>query len=149
MSIDTETYVYKLRFSLDKDAPLMYTKRWLTLKKKCEGGINKHLLENIAKLCLLKSNQNLPYLKRCEGGLGGDDNTINKQIRFRSDIEYMHFIYLQDNDIVMDQIYNTDTEKWSYDELGDLLCASIKVFENQIQCEDCIVGRIEMIPHRI
>ena len=152
MSLDTEAYVYKLRISIDKDSPPDYMKRWLDFKNKCEGGSgeNKHIVEHIKKSCLLQENKNLPYLNRIEGGIGGNNNSINKQIRFRRKKPWMSYCLWQyDNDILMDQIYCTETEKWTYEEISDLLSAFIKVSGNYIGSEGCIRGWIEMTPQDI
>ena len=88
MSLNTESYNYKLRFSIDKDCPPDYMKRWLDFKNQCENGENRHIVEHVKELCLLQVNKDLPYLDRCEGGMGGNDNTLNKQIRFRNGFMY-------------------------------------------------------------
>lgn len=152
MILDTKAYVYKLRFSIDKDAHPNYMKRWLDFKNKCEGGSgeNKHIVEHIKKSCLLQENKELPYLNRIEGGIGGNDNNTNKQIIFRIKKPWMSLIlWKYDNDILMDQIYCTETEKWTYEEISDLLSAFIKVSENYLESEKCIRGWIEMTPRDI
>ena len=153
MSLDTEAYVYKLRFSIDKDAPPDYMKRWLDFKNKCEGGggENRHIVEHIKESCSLQENKNLPYLNRSEGGMGGNNNSINKQIRFREKmlLDMSCCLWQYDNDILMDQIYCTETEKWTYEEISDLLSAFIKVSGNYIGSEGCIRGWIEMTPQDI
>ena len=151
MSLDTEAYVYKLRFSIDKDAPPDYMKRWLDFKNKCEGGENRHIVEHIKESCSLQENKNLPYLNRSEGGMGGNNNSINKQIRFREKmlLEMSCCLWQYDNDIVMDQIYCTETEKWTYEEMGDLLSAFIKVSGYYVKSDGCIRGWIEMTPQDI
>ena len=45
----------------------------------------------------------MPYLKRAEGGIGGNDNLMNKQLRFRR-IQSWN----KDNDIVIDNIRNSE-----------------------------------------
>jgi len=152
MSLDTKDYVYKLRFSIDKDAPPDYMKRWLDFKNKCEGGCeNKHIVEHIKESCSLQENKNLPYLNRSEGGMGGNNNSINKQIRFREKmlLDMSYSLWQYDNDIVMDQIYSTETEKWTYEEMGDLLSAFIKISAYYVKSEGCIRGWIEMTPQDI
>jgi hypothetical protein len=150
MTLNTKSYVYKLRFSIDKDAPPDYMERWLDLKTKCENGENIHIVEDVKELCLLQINKDLPYLDRREGGMGGDDNKLNKQIRFRnggllSKIPSRFY----DNDIVMDEIWNTETEKWKYKEIEDLLSAFIKTLEHYVQSCGCVRGCIEMTPRDI
>ena len=153
MSLDTEAYVYKLRFSIDKDSPPDYMKRWLDFKNKCEGGVgeNRHIVEHIKESCSLQENKILPYLNRSEGGMGGNNNSINKQIRFREKmlLEMSCCLWQYDNDIVMDQIYCTETEKWTYEEMGDLLSAFIKVSGYYVKSDGCIRGWIEMTPQDI
>tara|TARA_B100001059_G_C17671425_1_gene494730 strand:+ start:453 stop:902 length:450 start_codon:yes stop_codon:yes gene_type:complete len=146
MSLNTESYIYKLRFSIDNDAPNDFMKRWLDFKNKCESGENRHIVEHVKELCLLQVNKDLPYLDRCEGGMGGNDNTLNKQIRFRNG----PLIPSQyDNDIVLDEICSTEMEKWKYEEINDLLFAFIKVSEYYIEGRDCVRGCIEMTPQEI
>ena len=65
--------------------------------------------------CKINSNKNLPILQRFEGGMGGNDNKINKQIRFYKDrnnkaTEYNIIFY----------VYNAEEEKWTLQELDDL-----------------------------
>ena len=149
MSLNTESYIYKLRLSIDKDAPPDYMKCWLDFKNNCEFGENIHIVEYIKDLCSLKVNKDLPYLERKEGGIGGNDNRIHKQIRFRNGRMLSKVTKYYDNDIVMDQIYNTETDKWTYEELDDLLSAFIKVSETYVKGKDCIRGCIEMTPQDI
>jgi hypothetical protein len=109
----------------------------------CEKGDNLDILSEWKSNCELVSNKNLPYLDRCEGGLGGNDNRLHKQIRFRSGFGY-YAPWDRDNDIVIDQIYETDKEKWTYAELDDLIQAFIKTINKRLEA-DCVRGHIEMI----
>ena len=67
---------------------------------------------------------------------------MNKQIRFRK-----HKIslgkYSNDNDIILHEITSNDNEKWTYDELDDLLYAFIKTANFNIN-SDCVNGCIQM-----
>jgi hypothetical protein len=131
-----DTHIYKLRFKLDFDAPNDYIEKWNKLKKECETTNNKIIVDEIKNYCKLESNKNLPYLKRCEGGLGGNDNIMNKQIRFRLDsIKY-------DDDILL-YIENSEFEKWTYEELDDILRSFIIVLNKIMSCE-CVNGCIEI-----
>ena len=94
--------------------------------------------------CKLQSNKNIPYLHRIEGGIG---DTINKQIRFFRLYNNEYGCNDNINDIVLDQIINTDTEKWSYDELDDLIYALTKTFNYFIKCT-CVNGFIEMVNNK-
>ena len=143
-----ETHVHKLRFSIDKDAPPIYKKRWNDFKKKCEEGENQYITEQIKNYCKMPINKNLSYLKRSEGGLGGDDNKVNKQIRFRqfwsTDKWSLNDGSVQDDDIVLTEITSTNSEKWTYEELDDLIYGFIKT-ANYIVQANCVNGLIEMV----
>ena len=139
-----DTHIYKLRFRIDTDAPTDYMNRWKKLKYDCDNGNNKYIVEKMKTYCKLESNKTLPYLQRTEGGFGGNDNIMNKQIRFRicwSKCRYQLDDY--DNDIVLDQVDNTETEKWTYDELDDIIRALTKTFNHFVESE-CVNGVIEL-----
>ena len=76
------TYEHRLVFRIDNDAPKEYMDKWKKFKLNCEScesgpstpGKNKYILEQIKEYCILKQIKELPYLQRCEGGLGGDNN---------------------------------------------------------------------------
>jgi hypothetical protein len=98
---------------------------------------NRQFITEWKSLCKLESNKKLPYLNRAEGGLGGDDNHIDKQIRFPlilsgepafngSYINYTNKVFIMD-------VYNTSTEKWTFEELDDLVSAFKELF---IQCHN-------------
>jgi hypothetical protein len=137
------THIHELRFYIDKDAPSNYMKRWNCFKTKCENGENKQIVEQVKSYCKLIVNRDLPYLERAEGGLGGGNNLTNKQIRFRQS-QICLGNYSNDNDIILHEIISTDNEKWTYDELDDLLYAFIKTANFNVQA-DCVKGCIGMI----
>jgi hypothetical protein len=131
-----------LRFKLDSDAPKEYIKRWLKLKSICESGENKKIVEDWLQNCQIESIKNMPYLNRCEGGIGGDDNLKNKQLRFRD--KEPKYSWKIDNDIVFDNIISGENEKWTLDELDDLIRGFRRIANNYVE-SDCIKGCIEMI----
>ncbi len=135
-----DTHYHILRFRIENDAPNNYMKRWQDFKYICENGNNKHIVEQIKEKCKLIQNKNLPYLNRAEGGMGGNDNIKNKQMRFRID----NYLSKMDNDIVIDEIYNTKYEKWTYDELDDIISAFIEVADDYVNTNGGINGCIEM-----
>ena len=139
------THIHKLRLYIDKDAPSKYMKRWDDFKKKCENGENKHIVEQVKSNCKLIVNRDLHYLERAEGGFGGNNNLVNKQIRFRHQLPWKKY---SDNDIILNEITCTDIEKWTYDELDDLLHAFIKTSNFNVQ-ENYVKGSIEMINKNI
>jgi hypothetical protein len=132
-----DTHIYKLRFRIDTNAPIDYMNRWKKLKYDCDNGDNKYIVEKMKTYCKLESNKTLPYLQRTEGGFGGNDNIMNKQIRFR--ICWSNI----DNDIILDQVDNTETEKWTYDELDDIIRALTKTFNYFVESE-CVNSVIEI-----
>ena len=74
--------------------------------------------------------------------MGGGDNIANKQIRFRMDIGYKKD---NDNDIVLQEIdCDISMNKWTYDELDDLILAFIKTANHYVEAE-CVTGYIKMI----
>lgn len=138
-----DTHTYNFRVKLDwfvKNNLEQYKHEWIEwnkLKKECETTNNKIIVDEIKNYCKLETNKNLPYLKRCEGGLGGNDNKMNKQIRFRlkDSVKY-------DDDILL-YIENTESEKWTYEELDDILRSFIMVLNKRMSCE-CVNGCIEI-----
>ena len=107
---------------------------------KCETGDNAEIVKHIQGYCKLECNKLLPYLNRSEGGMGGDDNSSDKQIRFRMDIGCK-----KDNDIVLQEIdCDTSMNKWTYDELDDLILAFTKTANRYVEAE-CVTGYIKMI----
>ena len=93
----------------------------------------------------------MPYLEREEGGLGGNNNRIHKQIRFRHTFEGKEFNggntpynKIDDTHIIFNEIISTDIEKWSYNELDDLIYAFIKTAKYYMGTE-CVSGHIELI----
>jgi hypothetical protein len=135
-----ETHIHKLCLKLDYNVLNKYKKEWEKIKEGCENTDNKYLVEEIKEYCKLESNKNLPYLNRCEGGLGGDDNKNNKQIRFRTNNKTTKeddniLLYVLDSDLKI--------EKWTYEELDDILRSLIKVLNKKIKNE-CVKGCIEI-----
>ena len=139
-----DTHDYKLRFYIDKDAPDNCMKKWNKFKLKCERGDNKQIVEQIKSYCKLPQNKNIPYLNRVEGGMGGNNNIIHKQIRFRNGKLWSKLPKYNDFDIIFDRIENTDIEKWTNEELDDIIYGFIKTANYNIEAE-CVNGSIEMI----
>ena len=144
-------HAHRLVFMIDNRVPKENMDKWKDFKLKCEdgeynpstSGSNKYILERMKESCKLKKNQDLPYLKRSEGGLGGDNNIENKQIRFRDYRLWTKLPKHLDNDIIMDQITNGNKELWTYEELDDIIYGFIKI-ANDIVGSDCIRGFMEL-----
>jgi len=125
--------------------------RWKQLKDSCENGENRHIVEQIKEHCKLSQNKTLPYLERCEGGFGGNDNSVHKQIRFRPSFGPGHPAWTmswpwlkEDNDIVLHEIHQTELESWTYEELDDIIYGFIKTAQEYVESE-LIDGYIEVI----
>jgi len=138
-----DTHTHKLIFRINSDATKDYVNRWKEIKRHCENGNNKYIVEQMKTYCKLEQNKNIPYLQREEGGIGGDNNSINKQIRFFTLFPTCIPLNYNNKDIVLEQITSTDSEKWTYEELDDLIYAFTKTFNYFIN-SDCITGVIEM-----
>jgi hypothetical protein len=135
-----DNYIITLRFKIYINAPKECIDKWKELKDTCEyNSNNEKIVKEWLSYCKTDKIKQMPYLNRCEGGIGGDNNIKHKQLRFRQ------YIYLnKDNDIVFDQIYNTRDEKWSFDDLDDLMYGFIKFACNYIK-GNYIDGVIELI----
>jgi len=84
----------------------------------------KQLVKMWLRECKIESNRDLPFLNIAEGGLGGDSNQHNKQIRFHIDDDS---IQAEERELVFDVFHaEAGTEKWSVGELIDL----VQAFEN-------------------
>jgi len=139
MLLPEDTHTIRLRFKIDSDAPQEYINKWLKFKSICESGKNKKVVTDWLQNCKIESIKNMPYLPRCEGGIGGGDNIKNKQIRFRQLKLHYH-----DNDILFDSIISSENEKWTLDELDDLNQGFRRTANNYVKA-NCINGCIEMI----
>jgi len=98
------------------------------------------LLERVKRECKIVDNKNLPILNRHEGGLGGDDNTLHRQIRFRPR-KAARAGEIEDEFILLIATDGSAPhgEKWTLDQLQDLLKAFVKVI-NDILPRDTILG---------
>ena len=137
----------RLRFQLYPYAPEEFRRRWERLKDAIECGSQKTgrcIMARWVEHCRVDSNRRLPVLHRQECGIGGDNNQTDKQIRFlrsRSDIRHPH-------DITADYIRNglsgkDEAEKWSYEEITDLVGAFCACLCELLE-EECVNGFIEI-----
>lgn len=141
MFIPEDTHIIHLRFKINSDASQLLIDKYKKLKSICENGENKEIVEDWLQNCKIESVKKLPYLKRSEGGIGGNNNQKNKQLRFRKEQKYSWKI---DNDIVFDNIISGENEKWSLEELDDLIRGFRRIANNYVG-ENCIEGHIEMV----
>jgi hypothetical protein len=143
------THNVKLRFNIYIDAPRQYVTKWLKLKEKCESGEkeNKQIVYEWLSYCNNPSIKKMPFLKRLEGGIGGDCNYTNKQLRFRQLLPFRQTYpsyTIDDKNIVIEDITSTEQEKWTIEELDDLILGFIKMANDYIG-ENCVEGCIELV----
>jgi len=144
------THNHRLVFNLDEYTSEKYIEEWNKFKIKCESGDNQHIVKQIKVYSKLEKIKNMPYLKRVEGGLGGDNNRIHKQIRFRHICQGQQLNgnkipdYKNDTHIIFNEIISPDIEKWTYNELDDFIYAFIKTANYYIGAE-FVCGYIELI----
>lgn len=88
----------------------------------------------------IESNKELPILDRCEGGLGGDNNIKNKQIRgiFQNPQPFPN----NEKEIIFN-VYNADEDdEWSFEELKDIINAFERFCTDFIHPDDPVEGFI-------
>jgi hypothetical protein len=129
-----------LQFELDADAHPIPTDIW---KRILRYPIDE---ENILDLwrgyCELNSNRSLPELNRIEGGLGGDNNKTDKQVRFD---EYTdRKLPSAKNDTIKIIIRDSDDglNRWSIEELADLVQAFVRTCNHIIEANSYVTGAI-------
>ncbi|MDB4769389.1 hypothetical protein OAG24_00340 [bacterium] len=143
-------FKHRLRFYADNDiysAPDKSINNWKKLKETCEDGQVENIVGEMRDCYKLEQNKNLQYLDRVEGGIGDNSNIENKQLRFRC--KRLTMMPTQnDAHILIDQISdaNSGAERWTYEELADVIQAFVKV-ANELVEEDCVHGCIELVPH--
>ena len=144
-----DTHSHRLVFRLAEHAPEKQVRKWNELKTRCESGDNKQIIEQMKQYCKLEINRNMPYLEREEGGLGGNDNKIHKQIRLRHVSMGQQFDEglvrhrTEHTNIVFNEITSTGIEKWTYNELDDLIYAFIRMANYSVGA-NCVSGHIEL-----
>lgn len=123
-----------LRFMMDNDAPKEFVKKWEVFRSVCEGDkeINNEVSVRWTELCRLASNRALPILHRCEGGLGGNSNGTDKQIRYRMSLDPLRKL----DDHILIYLYDSDdgTDVWTDVEIRDLLNAFAQLANEEYGC---------------
>jgi len=76
----SDKYSYSLVFKINKNSPDEIISKWKDIKEMCESGCNENIVIEWLKKCDKESIKNLPYLNRSEGGIGGEDNELNRQM---------------------------------------------------------------------
>lgn len=128
-----DNYIHQLRFRINSDAPSHYLDLFKKLKYEIECKNNEYISFITKEKFKLEINENIPILRRIERGF--DDN---EQICYQL---FEKNIY--DNDIII-YIQNSNIEKWSYEELDDIVLSFIKLCNNYMNTQ-CVNGCIELI----
>jgi len=131
-----------LEFCTEK-IPTEYCGKWKELIRMCwnrDPDIIRRILLNVTARCEIESNKNLPILNRGEGGLGGNSNAHNKQIRFQQINSPLNVILLD----VLDS--NDGKETWSQKELFDLIQAFTEEFNDYLREDRLVYGRLSIYP---
>ena len=133
-----ETRETKMQFILDYDAPTQLKECWKHVKLIIVFGGEKRqlLMQKWKGNCKIESNQTLSILARCEGGLGGDDNSKNKQIRFNE-----YYLPNENESDIYVRVLNTDEDKWTIEKLLDLKDAFVMTLNSRLQAK-CVKGYI-------
>lgn len=132
----SDKYKHSLVFKINKNESVNILNKWKEIKEKCESGSNENIVNEWLKRCDKNSIKNLPYLDRMEGGIGGNNNKTDRQIRFRHYSE-------NDNNIVLNIINDPNTtEHWSNNDLEDLAYGFIK-YINEYVGKECVNGGIK------
>ncbi len=151
-----DTHIHYLRFRINCLATKKCIDKWKKIKQNCENGNNVHIIEQIKNCCMSELNKKIKKLDIVEGGFNVSDNIndceIHKQIRFRYYVNnntnnLTDNLIDIDNDIVLD-VHNTDTEKWTYNELDDIIYAFIKICVDCMHT-NCVDGCIEMVNNNV
>lgn len=139
-----------LRFSPYANMPNKLLKKWNDLKTKCHGSQHKNeeFMERWIECCQLDSNQQLLILNRSEGGIGGDDNRKNKQLRMYDDYDGNKSRYNSTpsdyTDIIVCEMTNGTDEQWTDEELKDLIDSFLQMVAEYIGCEDYASGYVKI-----
>lgn len=123
---------YQIRFSLAQPVhgtiPEVFLQKYASLKQMCEGGSSKN--DWISRAWLQKIGvPSLPLLNRLEGGIGGDSNITDRQIRFEAAGSnwYTH------DDIVLNAYHASDrSSTWSVEDLLSLVVPLQDVLEEYL-----------------
>jgi len=123
---------YQIRFSLARPVhgaiPEAFLQKYASLKQMCEGDSSKN--DWISRAWLQKIDvPSLPLLNRLEGGIGGDSNITDRQIRFESAGSnwYTH------DDIVLNAYHASDrSSTWSVEDLLSLVVPLQDVLEEYL-----------------
>jgi hypothetical protein len=131
-----------LEFTLNYDASEDYINRWQEIWTKLYDwqnniNYNTHLFHEWTSNCKIDSNKNLKILNKYEGGLGGNINEKNKQLRIErlcNDININNIKKLHKCLPIKICFFDSwnKNEVWTIDELTDLIRSFIISLNNKL-----------------
>ena len=98
----------ELQFQMDGDAPPNYRHKWNALKDHEDRDLLNTIIDLWRRECKLDSNMNLPILDRVEGGLGGNNNRTDKQLRF---VPSRHIPFCNHADTIIINVLQSDDKQ--------------------------------------
>ena len=127
-----DNYLCQLKFELNPYTPDLFKSQWFYIKYLTEYGIIDNynfiiLLEFMKNNFNLESNKNLIICDSLAGGFTSQSNFFfNKYFNFRLNYNDIH-----DDNIIIN-IYNSFTEKWTFQELDDIIFSFITSIQSFI-----------------
>ena len=151
-SVNDKFKIY-LRFSLYPEPTTNHFTNWdgfrhivLRFRKSIGSSLvvtQDEILNRWKENCSLDSNRQLPILNKVDNGLGGDDNQINKQIRIiNPDTESGEYYIGHKKEIRMEVIDSLNGERWSLEEVEDILNAFVKTSKTYYTSSNGCTGQI-------
>jgi hypothetical protein len=124
----------QLHFYLDQDAPPAYRRKWRKFCKKMYSDIEWQ--QRIVQIWMdhhqEATGERFPWLDRCEGGIGGNNNTTDKQLRFHQSLFRCDICML---------VCDPDTKSWDRETLAHLVRSFCLACEDYMETE-CVSGCI-------
>ena len=135
----------QLRFSLHSDAPHEWKRRWTALKGSCEKGDCDQVVRawvHVLTTHHIGSVTDRQSLDRIEGGIGGNQNTTDRQIRFCT----ARYLGLKGgDDLVLRAEDSSNGENvWTTEDLLQFGRALKSALCHQLQGGDCVTLRVAL-----
>lgn len=124
---------------LDNDAPEEFEKKWEKMVNLLNGWGN---FKKIFLGRVVEVYGGLGILDRCEGGLGGNNNRENKQLRFKMDKNPGSFKEPILEMTVLEPDNPTATETWTYEELIKIITIMTKILDDDLESNGGLKGFI-------
>ena len=113
-----------LIFRIDVDAPSDYMEQWSEFKTKCSNH-DQDIIDEIKGHCKLENNKIMVNLEGTCNYLVNDD-----------------YSYLREDDIILNGGLSVDSDKWTYEEMDDLIEGFLTTVNNHVKGE-CVNGYIK------